>query len=180
MVGVVEHTAGFLYVDRCVQAQLDEARRLGAVLRDNEPALAWQPSPGGVTVRTATADYHAAKLLVTAGPWARQALGSHGAGLTVMRQVVLWFAAPNAALFRRDHFPIFIAGTPGGHFYGLPALDERGVKLGQHYSADELSGPEGVSRTVTADDEDRVRSFVRAICRRPTLPAGTPPSVCTR
>ena len=35
-VGLLEHSAGFLYVDDCVRAYADEARKLGAVVRDNE------------------------------------------------------------------------------------------------------------------------------------------------
>ena len=36
-VGVLEHSAGFLYVDDCVRAYVAEARRLGATIRDGEP-----------------------------------------------------------------------------------------------------------------------------------------------
>jgi sarcosine oxidase len=161
MVGVVEHTAGLLYVDRCVRAHLDEAVRSGAVLRENEPVLGWAPAPSGVTVRTANGEYHAGRLVLTAGAWAGRLLGSQGSGLTVMRQVAMWFAGRGEGLFRRDRFPIFIAETAGGHFYGLPALDRRGVKVARHYGAEELPGPEAVEREVTAEDEERVRAFVR-------------------
>src|SRR5690348_14042432 len=36
-VGVLERSAGFLYVDDCVQAHACEAVRLGATIQDNEP-----------------------------------------------------------------------------------------------------------------------------------------------
>jgi sarcosine oxidase len=177
LVGVVEHTAGFLYVDRCVAAMADEARRLGATLRDNEAVLGWERSGGGVVVHTAAGRYLANKLVVTAGPWAGRLLGACGASLRVMRQVVLWLGTTDAALYRRDRFPIFIADTSGGVYYGLPALDGRGVKVARHYGAAELSGPEQVERTLTADDERGVRDFVRAY-----LPAADGPcrgaSVC--
>jgi sarcosine oxidase len=176
-VGVVEHTAGFLLVDRCVHALQDEARKCGADLHDGESVLGWQPTGEGVAVRTERGEYRAAKLVLTAGPWARQLLGRHGAALTVMRQVVFWLGTRDDGLFRRDRFPLFIAGTAGGTFYGLPALDERGVKVARHYGADELPGPEGVLREVTAEDEAPVRDFTRA-----HLPAADGPrrdaSVC--
>jgi sarcosine oxidase len=162
VVGVLEHTAGFLYVDRCVQAQLDEARRLGAELRAPEAVVDWHATPSGVTVRTAAGEYQAARLVVTAGPWAGQLLGQYGASLRVMRQVVLWLGVSDEALFRRDRFPIFIAESAGGYFYGLPALDSRGLKIARHYGAEELAGPELVDRAVTPADEVAVRSFVRA------------------
>ena len=37
-----------------------------------------------------------------------------------MRQVVQWFGTRDDALFRRDVFPLYIADTPQGHFYGFP------------------------------------------------------------
>jgi sarcosine oxidase len=162
VVGVVEHTAGFLYVDRCVQAQLDEARRLGAELRAGESVLGWEAWSRGVAVRTTAGEYHVGKLVVTAGPWAGRLLGRCGSGLTVMRQVVFWLGVTDEALFRRDRFPVFIASSAHGYFYGLPAVDLRGVKIARHYGADELTGPEAVDRSVTPADEAPVREFVRA------------------
>src|SRR5262245_55039746 len=48
--GVLERTAGVLLVDRCVKAMADEARRLGADLRQ-ERVVSWSAS-GGVEVVT--------------------------------------------------------------------------------------------------------------------------------
>ena len=43
--------------------------------------------------------------------------------------------------FRRDRFPIFLADSPTGLFYGLPALDAQGLKVAQHYGAPEVRDP---------------------------------------
>jgi sarcosine oxidase len=177
VVGVLEQASGFLYVERCVRAMADEARRLGATLRDGEAVLGWQASGSGVVVRTAVREYSAAKLVITAGPWAARLLGEHGADLRVMRQVALWFNAADLSLFRRDRFPLFIADTPGGYFYGFPALDGRGVKVACHYGSDELAGPEQIQRTVTAADETPVRDFLRAYLPAADGPLGAS-SVC--
>lgn len=176
-VGLVEHVAGFLYVDRCVSAMAQEARRLGATLRDGEAVVGWESSSSGVTVRTTGGSYSAAKLVITAGPWAARLLGSLGAPLRVMRQVVFWLKPTDPALFRRDRFPIFIAETASGHFYGLPALDERGVKVARHYGAAELASVEQIERTVTPDDEVPVRDFVRSYLPGADGPVGGS-SVC--
>jgi sarcosine oxidase len=162
MVGVVEHTAGFLYVDRCVTAMINEAGRLGATLLSDEAVLGWQETASGVVVRTASGQHEAAKLIVTAGPWAARLLGTFGAALRVMRQVVFWMSVADPPSFRRDRFPVFIADTPGGYFYGLPALDDRGVKIARHYGAPEVDRVEQIERTITADDEAPIRGFVRA------------------
>jgi sarcosine oxidase len=161
-VGVLEHTAGFLYVDRCVAAQADEARKLGAILRTGETVLGWEAAGTGVVVHTTAGRYTAGKLVLTAGAWAGRMLGAVGSPLRVMRQVVFWLGAADESSFRRNRFPIFIADTPAGYFYGLPALDGRGLKVARHYGAEELGGPEAVDRTVSAADEEAVRNFVRA------------------
>jgi sarcosine oxidase len=158
---VLERSSGFLYVDECVRSLIREAQRLGAVVRDREPVVGWEATGSGVVVRTAAGRYAAARLVVTAGPWAGRLLATHGAALRVMRQVVFWFAPPDPAPFRRDAFPVFIAETPEGYFYGLPALDPCGVKVARHYGAPELPDPTAVDRGVTAADEGPVRHFLR-------------------
>src|SRR5689334_12273214 len=49
---VLERDAGFLYVEECVRAHADEARRLGADLRADEAAVSWEATASGVLVRT--------------------------------------------------------------------------------------------------------------------------------
>jgi sarcosine oxidase len=161
-VGVLERDAGFLYVEECVRAHLDAARELGAQLHADEPVVTWHATPQGVTVRTTKATYHAAALVLTAGAWATQLLAHYGAALRVVRQVPQWFATHNPAAFRRDVFPAFIAETPAGHFYGLPLLDQHGLKVAQHYGAPECPTPDGIDRTPNAADEVPVRAFLNA------------------
>ena len=161
-VGVLERSAGFLYVDDCVQAQAAEARRLGAVIRDGEAVVSWKAEGGGVVVETTAGRYTAARLVVTAGPWAGRMLADLGARLTVMRQVVFWFGTRDDAAFGRDKFPAFIAETPEGDYYGLPALNADGLKTARHYGAPELHDPSEVVRAVAEEDETPVRQFLRA------------------
>ncbi len=151
---VLEPTAGFLYVEECVKAHVREAERLGAAVRAGEAVESWRAQGPGVEVVTRQGTYRAAKLVLTAGPWAGALLARHGAALTVMRQVPLWFGTSDDRLF------LFIAETPEGHFYGLPAIDANGVKVARHYGAPELAGPAAIDRTVTADDDAPVRRFL--------------------
>ena len=111
-------------------------------------------------VQTAKGRYAAARLVLTAGPWAGELLARHGAVLRVMRQVPCWFGTSDDRRFAHDRFPIFIAETPIGAFYGLPAIDSNGVKVAQHYGAPELGDPSSIDRTATAADEEQVRSFL--------------------
>ena len=159
MCGLLETEAGFLYVEECVRAHLDAAAHRGAVVRAEEAVVAWTPRGDTVEVRTTSGVYHAARLVVTAGAWATRLLADIGVPLSVMRQTLLWFAPPDPAVFRRDRFPVFIADTPAGAFYGLPMIDPRGVKLARHYGAPELPSPDGVDWAVTDADEAPVRQF---------------------
>jgi sarcosine oxidase len=159
--GVLERSAGFLYVEECVLAHIREAQRHGAEVHDHEAVMRWEATPSSVTVHTQTNRYTAARLILTAGPWAGAFLARCGVPLTVMRQVGLWFSTANDRLFRRDVFPLYIADTPLGHYYGFPMLDVNGIKMAQHYGAPELSGPEAVDRTATPADEENGRRFLR-------------------
>jgi sarcosine oxidase len=161
-VGVLERSAGYLYVDECVAAHVAEARRLGAVVHDNEEAVSWEVRGDTVTVQTRKDCYTAARLVLAAGPWAGRLLGQLGIALRVMRQVVFWIGTSDDQRFRPDVFPIYIVDTPEGYFYGLPALDANGVKIAQHYGAPELTDPAQVERIVSGADETNVRQFLRS------------------
>jgi sarcosine oxidase len=159
-VGLLEHGAGILAVEDCVDAHCEAAVALGAEIRTEEPATRWRVVGDAVEVITDRGTYHAARLVVTAGAWATRLLADVGVPLSVMRQVQLWFAPADPARFRRDRFPVFLLDTPEGAFYGLPATDPRGLKACRHYGAPELPGPETVDWSVHEADEVPVRTFL--------------------
>src|SRR5262249_45537903 len=153
---LLERSAGFLYVEQCVLAHVREALKLGAVVRAQEPVLSWQAGADHVQVETPAGHYTAAKLVITAGPWAARLLEAHGRRLTVMRQVALWFGTHDDRLFQRGTFPTFVLDSPAGFFYGFPVIDSAdGLKAAQHYGAPELGGPDQIDRSVHPEDEDK-------------------------
>lgn len=160
-VGVLEQTAGILLVDDCVRTLQQEAVAHGADLRFGEAVVEWKVVADGVAVRTQWETLTARQLVVTAGPWASQVLADLQLPLSVMRQTPMWFQPSDAAAFRRDRFPIFIAETAMGHFYGMPMLDRRGIKCAQHYGASELESPNAVKRNVEDANERPVREFLQ-------------------
>jgi sarcosine oxidase len=158
---VVEPTAGVLAVEESLRAMARLASGHSAILRERVAMRDWRREGDGVAVVTDEGTVHAARLVITAGPWAARVLATQAPPLRVMRQVVFWFSAAELARFRRDRFPVFIADTPGGYFYGMPAFDSRGVKVAQHYGAPEMDDPDAIERTITAADEQPVRDFLR-------------------
>jgi sarcosine oxidase len=159
--GVLERQAGFLAVEECVRAHVDSAMSLGAEIHPEEPVRQWKAVGDGVEVTTDKATYRAARLVITAGAWAAQMLADLKVPLRVMRQVMLWIdVSANPYTFRRDHFPIFIAETPLGEFYGLPAIDEYGLKVARHYGAPEVAGPDEINWDATTEDVPPVKAFL--------------------
>jgi sarcosine oxidase len=176
-VGVLEHAAGFLYVEKCVEAHLDDARDHGAELYAETPVRSWRAAGNGVVVEIDGGTVSAAKLVIAAGGWATRLLADIGVPLTVMRQVLQWFdPGPRLAEFARDRFPIFLLDTPAGSFYGLPAIDRRGVKVAQHYGAPELRSPDEIAWTPTPADTAPVNTFLRE--HLPTAGAHSHAEVC--
>ncbi|MCE9562706.1 MAG: N-methyl-L-tryptophan oxidase [Planctomycetes bacterium] len=159
--GILEQAAGFLYVEECVRAHIDSAMSLGAEIHGEEAITGWEAVDGGVRVTTNRGTYHAAKLVITAGAWATRLLADLGVRLVVMRQTLLWFAVGSrTAEFRRNRFPLFIGETPGGTFYGFPAIDSHGMKIARHYGAPELPNPDGVNWNIVDADITAMRPLM--------------------
>jgi sarcosine oxidase len=159
--GLLEDHAGFLAVEDCVAAQIEAARLAGADIHLNEPVLDWQQEHGTYLITTAAERYQSARLVIAAGAWATHLLRRLHIPLTVMRQVMLWFdVGKRRGDFCRDRFPIFIAETADGDFYGLPAIDPLGLKVARHYGAPELPDPDTVCWETSEEDAIPVRHFV--------------------
>jgi len=163
-VAVHETNAGYLYPEECIRAQLARALHAGAELKFEESVLAWSSERDDVEVRTAKGTYRAGRLVITAGPWANQALDGI-IPLRVTRQVMAWIQPKTGVMpFLPDRFPVFLLEDPGAgaHGYGFPAIDgpEGGMKVAIHGSAD-LCTPENVNREIHAHDLQRIVEQLR-------------------
>jgi sarcosine oxidase len=159
-VGVLEPQAGFLRVEDCVATYAGEARRLGADLRTHETVLSWEATGSGVIVRTASGNFAAERLIVSAGAWAGRLLAQLGLPLTVRRMVLSWHATADDALFHQDCFPVYRAQVPEGIFYGFPVIDEHGHKVARSDSGTDIGGPDELNRTPTPADEAECLPFL--------------------
>ena len=127
-----EPGAGFLRPEECIAAQIDRARALGATVHTGQIVTRMTADANGATVVTDAVTYSVAHVIVTAGAWVPQLLGSTFAKLLrVYPQTLLWFAPDEPAAFAPGRFPIFIWRYGAGaddHFYGFPVVSD-GVKL---------------------------------------------------
>ncbi len=160
-VAVFEQDAGFLMVERCVLAFLSVAEKHGAELRYGETVLDWNSTASGVTVRTDRATYSASKLLIAAGAWSRYLLSSLGIKLRVLRKHLHWYATTDACYRVDSGCPGFFYEVPGGHFYGFPQIDERGVKVADHTGGTEIADPLNDDRSTEDFDIARIETFLQ-------------------
>ena len=173
LIGVFERRAGLLYVEKCVEACLAEAKRHGTELLAGVEVLDWT-SGVDIVVRTTAGVFRAARLVVAAGAWSASLLGTLGVKLEVRRKSQLWFNAPGdcratTAGFARasspaagDGLPCFLFELRHGVFYGLPAVDGRGLKAAEHSGGAVVTDPLVVDRTLQLVESERVDEFLHA------------------
>ena len=153
-----DDVGGFVRPERCVTAQLQRAKALGADLHLNETVISFDQAGGSVTVKTDKDTYHAKELIVAAGSWLPDFLKPALAGqFKVTRQVLYWFQAKGAAehaQFSPERFPVYIWQVPAPQpIYGFPATGglEEGVKIATEQDRS-VTTPDTVARAVGPDE----------------------------
>jgi sarcosine oxidase len=165
-IGYFEPAAGYLKPEACIAAQLDLAKRAGAVLRTDESVLGFEEDASGVAVTTDRGRYVADRLVMTAGAWLPKLLdGAHAKLFRIYRQVQHWFEiVEGSESFAPERFPIFIWELQDSEqgIYGFPALSGAagGLKIATE-SYDASTSPEVVDRSVSGSEVDTMyRRFV--------------------
>jgi sarcosine oxidase len=160
-VALAEPRAGFLRPERCVETHVRLARAAGAETRYAEPVRSWQATAQGVQVTTDTGRYAADQVVFTCGARIGQVLGEDVAPVRAERVTLFWMEPLVPELFVIGRLPIYLWDTSDdGLFYGFPHVDWPGVKVSRHHSG-EFCDPEGVDRTVNAEDERKLRSSIQ-------------------
>lgn len=159
MIGAFEPQAGYLRVEECVEAHLQAAKQAGAEWLSPCEAQSWQPGPP-VTLQTTGGELTAKRLIVTAGSWAGQLLAELDLELEVRRKSFFWHTSQQGLEAAHDSLPCFLYELPTGVFYGMPKLDDRGVKIAEHSGGQVVNDPLTVHRDVDPDDQARTRAFI--------------------
>lgn len=151
LVGIQESDAGVLRVEPCVAAFQHKARMFGAEIRAETPVGQIDSTRNGWEIQCQGETISADRLIMTAGPWTRRCIPT--VPLTVMRQTVHWTES-------RADLPIFLLDSPGGAFYGLPAVAGKGIKIARHYGAPEQGKPDPALYAITPQDVAPIQSFI--------------------
>ena len=162
VVGVWEPRAGVLSPEASIEAFLETARRHGAEVRVNEPALLWSAGETSVQVTTARGRYTAGRLVLCAGAWMPGLLQDLALPLAVERVVQLWFdpaVGADGDAFAPERCPVWIWEHERDRFlYGFP-ISERGIKLARHHEG-EPADPDHVRREVSDAEVAEVRTLI--------------------
>ena len=132
--GYLEPQSGYIRPEAAIAAQLRSARASGATTLTNTTVTALGQAGDVVRLETSAGPVEAKRVVITAGAWTRDLLGqAFTRVLTVTRQVLHWYAAPDYAPFAPGRFPTFIwfvTDRLEDYFTGFPATDPAdGIKM---------------------------------------------------
>ena len=166
LVAVLDPRAGYLDPDACNKAHLDGALAAGAEIRFEDPVVEWSVDGPGVRVQAGSGNFHAARIVVSAGPWNRRLVHGVDLPLSVERQTVFWFETPRPTdAYDSARFPIYAHEfKPGTICYGFPQLP-RGVKASVMHDGKIMASPDDVDRRIR---ENEVKPLRQAL--GPVLP----------
>jgi sarcosine oxidase len=176
LIAILQPEGGFLVPERCIVAHVEAAQRAGAEVHARERVLGWEASAdtrgqervlgwdtvaGGIRVRTDRAEYSAARLVITAGPWTASLVRDMRSTLSPERQVVLWSQPRVPDYFRADNFPVFYIRETDDGFYGFPVHAVPGMKIGKYHHRHETVDPDIMDRQPNREDEEVLREGIR-------------------
>lgn len=150
-----EPGGGLVFPERCIAAQLAQARALGARTITGEVVTAVRPVGGGVEVETGGGMVITAeRAVIAAGGWTPGIVGRALSKLRLLRQTLHWFEPEVWSLYAPDRCPSYI-WTHGvaeeESFYGFPVIEgfaRRGVKVATEQYREALERPEDIARDV--------------------------------
>ncbi|WP_049935613.1 N-methyl-L-tryptophan oxidase [Haloplanus natans] len=169
---VYQPDGGFAHAEQSVVAHVQAAQKRGATIRARERVHEWTADESGVCVVTDRGTYTAETLVTTVGAWTGELFPTLDPILAPERQVLGWFQPTAPERFTPERFPVFVADVPEGNYYGFPAFEVPGFKLGKHHHCGETGAVEELRREPTRDDEAVLRRFADEY-----VPAGTGPTM---
>ena len=173
---IFEARAGYLLVERCVEAHASQAVRLGAQLHTGETVRAWRAEGSTVLVETDRASYSTSRLIITAGAWAGQLLAQLSIPLEVRRKPLYWFRPRTNIYLSAQGCPAFLYDLENwdlekrgreslfaspGCYYGFPQIDSAGIKVAEHTGGQVVADPLTVDRGNDPAEQRRVADFVQ-------------------
>lgn len=165
-----EAEAGYLRPEVAISAHLAIAAQYGAEIRRPEAVTGWEIEGEGVAVTTDQGRYLAGHLVIAGGAYASELLGDLDYPLQVTRIVNGYFEPTSPHWYGENGAPDFLLSVPEGSFYGMPADEGVGLKIGLHY------GTETTARTIDREIKPQEIEFLRGVLDR-YMPGASGPVV---
>ncbi|WP_375461939.1 N-methyl-L-tryptophan oxidase [uncultured Enterovirga sp.] len=165
-VAYYEPGGGYVRPERCIAAQLRQARELGAEIVTGTEIRSITQDGGGIRIEAGSRVIRAEQVICCAGAWTAHLLGAPFTDLLgVSRQVLHWFALDPAEAVPETG-PVFIWMHGRGdsdYLYGFPRLPgEASVKVATE-QYEKASLPNAVDRAVApAESAEMFRRHVRS------------------
>ncbi len=158
--GLYQADGGIAPAAKCNAAHQRLARAHGAMLRDNAPVTVIRDLGGEIEIVAGGETYRCQKLVLAVDAWTNHLLAHFDVKLplTITQEQVTYFAAPHAADFTPDRFPVWI-WMDDPCYYGFPAYGEPGPKAAQDVGGDEVT-PEMRTFEVNPAAFKRVEDFL--------------------
>jgi sarcosine oxidase len=156
-------------------AHLQLAAGRGATLQDRTPVTAIRAVGGEVEVDAGGITHRAGHVVVAADAWTNGLLAPFGRQLplTVTKEQVTYFEAPDPGAFAPDRFPVWI-WMDDPSFYGFPTYGEAGPKAAQ-----DCGGRPTTPATRTFERDETAHGNVRGFLAR-HLPGAVGPDIYTK
>ncbi|MBI4854448.1 MAG: N-methyl-L-tryptophan oxidase [Acidobacteria bacterium] len=127
---------GVINPTQSIKVMVNSAKRLGAIVQDNEMVKEIRPSKELVEIITEKNHYKASNLIISVGGWTNKLLKYFDLELPLQvsqEQTVYFRPIRNHQLFTRENFPVWI-NYQGNIVYGIPSFLEPAIKVGFHHS----------------------------------------------
>lgn len=161
---IFEEDAGFVTPERAIRSYVGEARKHGAVIKEDTPVISWKQEGNKVRVLTSGGEFTGEKVIITAGAWTADLVSSPKIRLHVTRQLLAWVAPPSPLEFSIGNLPCWFVEDPAlGTFYGFPIFGEQGAPIGMKL-AHHHPGVSSSAREIDKDipgEEEKLKRFLR-------------------
>ncbi|XP_074642238.1 peroxisomal sarcosine oxidase-like isoform X2 [Tubulanus polymorphus] len=121
---LLEHEAGILKSDKCLNAAQELFKRFGGILRDGE--MVQDIVPGEIVhIHTQVNLYTAKNVVITAGPWTSKLLKPLRVQLPIqpLRILVCYFREKIAGTYKMPHVPITLYKVQNRDMYTMPPFE---------------------------------------------------------
>ncbi|QDT57507.1 Monomeric sarcosine oxidase [Caulifigura coniformis] len=157
-----EPEAGFLEVERCVEAQVRDGERRQGTAACGERVVEWSAEGRVARVVTDRGRYEAGALVIAGGPWASRLLHEMHVPLEVVRKPVVWFRSRPGAVAPTCGF---FVEQEGRAFYGVPSLERGMTKLAEHTGGNVVEDADRVDRLLRSEDVGPLQTFAETTLR---------------